>query len=162
MKFIKADFKDVEVIHSIVHSTIKEVYPKYYPEGVVDFFLTHHSLENIKKAVNIEFILLIECDGEIVGTGAIYENQIKRMFVLPEFQGKGYGSMLLDRLEQQAANKGYANVVLDFSLPAYSLYEKRGYVPIEYNKIVTKNGHVLCFHKMSKMLVKAEKLKEEV
>jgi len=38
MKFIKADFKDVEVIHSIVHSTIKEVYPKYYPEGVVDFF----------------------------------------------------------------------------------------------------------------------------
>jgi len=61
--------------------------------------------------------------------------------------------MLLDRLEQQAANKGYANVVLDSSLPAYSLYEKRGYVPIEYKK---------SFHKMSKMLVKAEKLKEEV
>jgi len=53
MKFIKADFKDVEVIHSIVHSTIKEVYPKYYPEGVVDFFLTHHSLD-VKGKTNIE------------------------------------------------------------------------------------------------------------
>jgi len=60
--------------------------------------------------------------------------------------------MLLDRLEQQAANKGYANVVLDSSLPAYSLYEKRGYVPIEYKKIVTKNGHVLCFTKCQKCL----------
>jgi len=159
MKFIKADFKDVEVIHSIVHSTIKEVYPKYYPEGVVDFFLTHHSLENIKKAVNIEFILLIECDGEIVGTGAIYENQIKRMFVLPEFQGKGYGSMLLDRLEQQAANKGYANVVLDSSLPAYSLYEKRGYVPIEYKKIVTKNRTCSLFSQNVKNACKGRKIK---
>jgi len=84
------------------------------------------------------------------------------MFVLPEFQGKGYGSMLLDRLEQQAANKGYANVVLDSSLPAYSLYEKRGYVPIEYKKNCYEKRTCSLFSQMSKMLVKAEKLKEEV
>jgi len=53
--------------------------------------------------------------------------------------------MLLDRLEQQAANKGYANVVLDSSLPAYSLYEKRGYVPIEYKKLLRKTDMFFVF-----------------
>ncbi|GAE89943.1 hypothetical protein JCM21531_3517 [Acetivibrio straminisolvens JCM 21531] len=34
---IRAAFKDVKKIHNVVQTTIK-VYPKYYPEGVVDFW----------------------------------------------------------------------------------------------------------------------------
>jgi len=161
MKFIKADFKDVEVIHSIVHSTIKEVYPKYYPEGVVDFFLTHHSLENIKKAVNIEFILLIECDGEIVGTGAIYENQIKRMFVLPEFQGKGYGSMLLDRLEQQAANK-VMPMLCWILLCLRTVFTKKGLCSDRIQKNCYEKRTCSLFSQNVKNACKGRKLKEEV
>ncbi len=152
MKIIRADLKDIDTIHSIVHSTINRVYPKYYPEGAVDFFLLHHSLDNIKKALVDEYILLIECNGEIVGTGALKDNEIKRMFITPEFQGRGYGSILLDKLEQQAVDKGFVDVVLDSSLSAYSLYEKRGYIPIKYNKIVTENGHFLCYNRMMKTL----------
>lgn len=152
MKIVRADIKDIETIHNIVHSTINRVYPKYYPEGAVEFFLSHHSLDNIKKALAEEYIILIECNGDIVGTGALKENEIKRMFIIPEFQGRGYGSILLDKLEQQAVNKGFVDVVLDSSLPAYSLYEKRGYSSIKYNKLVTENGQFLCYNTMMKAL----------
>jgi len=94
----------------------------------------------------------MEKDGQFIGTGALAENEIKRMFILPEFQKKGYGSLLLDSLEHKAAGAGCHSVVLCSSLPAFSLYEKRGYVSTKYEKIVTQRGQVLCFNRMSKLL----------
>lgn len=158
MNIIRANNDDVGTIHHIVHTTMNIVYPRYYPEHVVQFFLNHHSIDSIEKAIGLECILLLECEGKIIGTGALRENEIRRMFILPEYQGKGYGCLLLDKLEQQAMSRDYTTVVLDSSLPAYNLYVKRGYTPIKYETIVVRNGQVLCFHTMSKELHRPEYL----
>jgi len=160
MKFIKADFKDVEVIHSIVHSTIKEVYPKYYPEGVVDFFLTHHSLENIKKAVNIEFILLIECDGEIVGTGAIYENQIKECLFCRNFKAKDTVACCLTDLSNKQQTK-VMPMLCWILLCLRTVFTKKGLCSDRIQKIVTKTDMFFVFTKCQNAC-KGRKLKEEV
>jgi len=39
-------------------------------------------------------------ENKIIGTGSLFENEIKRFFILPECQGKGYGKILLDELEK--------------------------------------------------------------
>ncbi|HBT66036.1 MAG TPA: GNAT family N-acetyltransferase, partial [Ruminococcaceae bacterium] len=134
-------------IQEIVHTTINAIYPKYYPTDVVRFFLDRHSIDHIKKAISEEYILLVKEDGRFIGTGSISGNEIKRMFVLPEFQSKGYGSLLLSRLEQRAAEDGYTLVELDSSLPAYGLYERKGYIPVKNKRIVTQNGQVLFYHR---------------
>lgn len=152
MNIVVANSKDVTNILHIVQTTINKVYPKYYPEDVVKFFLDYHSIDNINKAISEEYILLIENDGKIIGTGSLLKNEIKRMFVLQEYQEFGYGSFLLDQLEHQAFNQGYTTAVLDSSLPAFSLYLKKGYKPIEYKKIITPKKQVLCYYQMSKML----------
>lgn len=152
MNIIVASFKDVTNILHIVQTTINKVYPKYYPEYVVKFFLDHHSVENISKAISEEYILVIENDGKIIGTGSLLRNEIKRMFVLPEYQGLGYGSLLLEQLEHQALNEGHTTVILASSLSAFSLYLKKGYAPIEYKKIITSEKQVLCYYQMSKTL----------
>ncbi|KOA19209.1 acetyltransferase (GNAT) family protein [Clostridium homopropionicum DSM 5847] len=150
MKIIEATLKDFNTVHEIVHTTITKIYPLYYPIDVVQFFLNHHSIDNIKNALAVEYILLIELQGRIIGTGSIFKNEIKRMFILPEFQGRGYGSVLLKELEHNAENEGYDTIILDASLPGYSLYEKRGYTSVKYNKVVTPKGHVLCYNQMLK------------
>jgi GNAT superfamily N-acetyltransferase len=155
MKIYKATLNDFDIIHKIVHTTVSEVYPLYYPEDVVQFFLNYHSLENIKGALELEYILLIEIDGEIIGTGSLSKNEIKRMFILPQFQGKGYGGIILSKLEEKALYEGYNSIILDASLPAYSLYEKRGYEPVKYNKIATPRGQILCYNQMLKVLSNA-------
>ncbi|AFS78756.1 acetyltransferase, GNAT family [Gottschalkia acidurici 9a] len=152
MKIIKETLNELEEITSIVQTTINKIYPKYYPSEVVKFFLNHHSVDNIRKALNTETIFLIELDQKLIGTWSIFKNEIKRMFILPEFQGLGYGSRLLDKLEQKAIQEGHYTVELDSSLPAYSLYEKRGYATVKYNKIITSNDQVLCYSEMSKIL----------
>ena len=39
-------------------------------------------------------------DGEIIGTGSLTDNYIMRVYVLPEYQGQGFGGMMMDELEE--------------------------------------------------------------
>ncbi len=51
MEYITATADMADAIYNILHTTIKTVYPKYYPKEVVDFFCQHHSREHILKGI---------------------------------------------------------------------------------------------------------------
>lgn len=150
MKLIKASNDHFQAVRFIVKTTIETVYPDYYPKGAVDFFLCHHSDEEIKKAVIAGGVYLIQDDDKIMGTGSINGNEISRLFVLPQYQGKGYGTAMMDELER-IVFCNHSQILLDASLPAYGMYVHRGYVPMEYHSIKTENGHYLCYHVMKKL-----------
>ncbi|MBP3604098.1 MAG: GNAT family N-acetyltransferase [Lachnospiraceae bacterium] len=149
MNIKKAKTENFEDVKLITHETIKEIYPHYYPRGVVDFFLEHHNSENITKDILADIVYLIMDGEETLGTVTIKENEICRLFVLPQHQRKGVGKQLLDFAEKKIADK-YADIILDSSLPAKDIYRKRGYIIIESHKIVTANEDVLCYDLMKK------------
>ena len=80
--------KDTELttVLQITRDTIQEIYPKYYAEGVVAFFVNHHSQERILEDIEKGTVWLLEEDGCLIGTVTIKENAINRLFVLPEYQ----------------------------------------------------------------------------
>lgn len=137
-------------VADIVRKTIQHMYPKYYPTGAVQFFLNLHCEEHIKKAMTEEQIYLAIAEGKIVGTGSIRKNEICRLFILPQYQKKGYGSGFMDCLEE-IVFKNYKTIHIDASFPAEQLYLKRGYKIISYEKIETENGDFLCYHIMEKV-----------
>ena len=149
MKFIKATLADCNIVKDIVHTTIKTIYPHYYPKGVVEFFLDHHSYDNIRKEIETETVLLLDVDGIIVGTGSTSGNELSRLYVLPQFQGLSYGTSLMEKLEE-IISTDYSAIVLASSLPGYNLYLKHGYTPTTFEKIITANEDVLCFNFMEK------------
>ncbi|MBO4866544.1 MAG: GNAT family N-acetyltransferase [Ruminococcus sp.] len=150
MKIVEATSSDIGTVKDITYSTIKTVYPKYYPSGAVDFFLKYHSDENISEDIRERrTFLCIDDDGNKVGTVTIKENDIGRLFVLPEFQGKGYGKALLDFAEN-VISRSYSEIILDASLAAKKIYLKRGYTEIEYKTVMTDNGDFLCWDIMTK------------
>ena len=139
-------------VAEIVEKTIRAFYPHYYPSGAVQFFLDLHSERKIREALAGEEIYIAEVQGEIVGTGSIRGNEICRLFILPEYQAKGYGSRLMDFLEDMVFGKYHA-VHIDASFPAESMYLKRGYRIKTYEKIETAGGDYLCYHTMEKAAV---------
>ena len=147
MKIVKAQAGDLDVIKEITQTTIKAIYPKYYPAGAVDFFLAHHSDEHILSDVLEGHVYILEVEGASVGTVTVSNDNIHRLFVLPEYQHKGYGKALLDFAEKEILNT-HEYVQIDASLPAKKLYIKRGYKEIEYNIIDTDNGDFLCYDVM--------------
>lgn len=149
MKYNKATLEDLDTIYSLVQNTIKTIYPNYYPTEVVDFFCEHHNKDNIRKDIENGVVGLLMVDGNIVGTGSFNENHITRVYVNPEYQGKGYGSYIMQCLENTISS-AYDTVYLDASLPASHLYESRGYKTIEHNKWNVENGRVLVYEVMEK------------
>ncbi len=137
------------LVTAIVHQTIAQVYPNYYPAGAVEYFLKYHSPERIRDAVGREEVYLIGCDGEYAGTGSMQGNEICRLFILPRFQGKGLGTKLMDAFEETLFTM-YSEVQVSASLPAYGMYQNRGYTQRSYHCILTENGHYLCYHQMIK------------
>ena len=146
----KADISDFDTIFRITQETIRTIYPHYYPTGAVDFFLSHHSAENIVRDIENDLVYMcIDSYMNAVGTVTVRDNELCRLFVLPKHQGNGYGRTLLNFAEEQIAQK-YDSIVLDASLPAKSIYLSRGYVITGSHTVAAQNGDFLCYDVMQK------------
>ncbi len=148
-QIVKATPADFETVATITRSTITAVYPHYYPQGAVDFFLHHHSDEAIQRDLEAGCVYLLLAEEKPVGTVTLNGKELNRLFVLPEHQGKGYGKQLLDFAENTLL-AAFGEVTLSASLPAKAIYRKRGYREIGFYCIETENGDVLCYDEMVK------------
>jgi GNAT superfamily N-acetyltransferase len=90
-------------------------------------------------ASDVNVFVIAYADGIAVGCGALREldattAEIKRMFVLPEFRGRGMSRLVLTSLEGHARVHGWATLKLEtgtLQAAAIALYESSGYRPIE-------------------------------
>ena len=143
---------DLQTVLTITHETIKAVYPHYYPAGAVAFFLDHHKPAAIERDIAENLVYLcVSADGQAVGTVTVRENDIGRLFVLPEYQGNGCGGALL-RFAEQLIGAQYDEAVLDASFAAKAIYLRHGWQETGYHLIACENGDFLCHDTMKKQL----------
>lgn len=105
MTYELAKAEDLQTIYEVVQHTIKTIYPKYYPTEVVDFFCAHHSKDAIAKDIESGCAGVLKIDGKIVATGCFADNHITRVYVLPQYQKKGYGTYIMQNIEAQIGQK---------------------------------------------------------
>lgn len=86
-----------------------------------------------------------------IGTGCYDGNYITGVYVLPNYQNRGYGSKIMDCLEMEISKK-YDTVCLDASLSAVFLYEHRGYRTIGHGIYELQNDVKLVYEIMEKKL----------
>lgn len=90
--------------------------------------------------------LVGELDGKVIAMGAFRKKnedtaEMKRMRVNPEFQGKGFGKMILDELEKRARGMGYKRMILDTSQKwtrARNFYKKNGYEEFDRKQMIVR------------------------
>ena len=131
-------------IYELIQRTIKEIYTKYYVEEAVDFFLTLHNEESILKDISEGKVYAAVVGDDVIGTGTLNGDHVNRVFVLPEFQGQGIGSLLMDHLEGEII-KDHGAVWLDSSLPAGKFWNGRGYAVKKYAECELENNKVLAY-----------------
>lgn len=153
--FIKYNHQYFEDVYNIVHKTIDIVYPKYYPIEVVDYFHQYHCKKTLENELPLEHTVLMHFNNKVIGTGSLVGHEIKRLFILPEYQGVGYGRKLLKQLEHKALLTNKSSLLLYASLPGFNFYIKNDYNMIEYNKMNLKNDSYLCYFILNKILSNA-------
>ena len=99
----------------------------------------HSFYAQFNKIDTIKNVVIFFDNNYAVGCGAFksYDEltvEIKRMFVHPDFRGKGIGAMILEELEKWALELNYFVAVLETGKKqseAIRLYEKAGYSIIQ-------------------------------
>ncbi|MES1246356.1 MAG: GNAT family N-acetyltransferase [Actinomycetota bacterium] len=103
------------------------------------------------------FLVVRDEDGGAIACGGVTrfthdenKGELKRMYVRPEARGRGLGRLVLDQLEEQARELGFASLVLetgDRQEAALALYERSGYVRIPSYPPYDTRELSLCFQK---------------
>lgn len=151
MEYIAAVTDMADVVYNVLQTTIKTVYPKYYPKEVADFFMRLHSREHVLEGIASGNMGVLVENGVIVGTGCFDGNHITGVYVLPGCQRRGCGSRIMDALEAEIMQK-HRVAVLDASLPAVHLYEHRGYRTVGHGMYELEHDVRLVYEIMEKEL----------
>jgi GNAT superfamily N-acetyltransferase len=103
------------------NGTLQQVYDKY------------------NKILNIETMVVAYLDNQSAGCGCFKPFdantvEIKRMYVKPDFRGKGLSKKILTELESWALASGFTKTILETGskqTEAIGLYSKSGYIRID-------------------------------
>lgn len=115
----------------------------------------HAFYDQFNKLNGIKYVILAKIGEEAVGCGAIKwfdegSMEIKRMFVLPSYRGKGIAKGILEELEKWAFELGFGRCVLETGKrqsEAIALYFRCGYHVIpNYGQYIGIDNSV-CFGK---------------
>lgn len=115
----------------------------------------HAFYNSLNKIDKIKHAIVLYEDDKPVACGAIREfspssMEVKRMYTIPGYRGKGIATQVLNELEKWAAELHYEKCVLEtgYRQPdAIHLYTKQGYKQIpNYGKYVNMENSA-CFEK---------------
>ena len=83
---------------------------------------------------------LIKNDGEIIGFATRYpKDRISLLYCKGDSQRKGFGTILLHKLEEEAKAEGLTSLSTEASLISYGLFLKNDWKIIRKEKIIIKN-----------------------
>lgn len=113
------------------------------------FYNQFNSLEGLSQ------VIVVYQNKKAIGCGA-FKNydlntaEIKRMYVIPEYQGKGIGSTILNELENCAKLQNFSFCILETGIrqpDAIALYQKNNYQIIENYGQYKGMQNSICFKK---------------
>jgi N-acetylglutamate synthase-like GNAT family acetyltransferase len=136
-KFRKEDAKKASrLIRQAQLITLKD----YYPRKIIDWFCKINTPSKIiAKSKKIELFVAVEGD-KILGINGLKEDQVKKFYVNPAYQGRGVGRKLIKNIENTARKRKIRKLVVRSSLYAEGFYKKMGFRRIK--KIKSGRGNI--------------------
>jgi putative acetyltransferase len=145
---IRFDRPDSNDAQSLIQQLDEDLLRRYPTQAV-------HGLHPQDVADPTLTFLIASVDGKAVGCGALRYlapdvGEVKRMFVLPEFRGRGIARRILSALESRGRELGYSALQLETGThqpEAIGLYKAAGYAEIPRFGAYADNPFSVCFEK---------------
>lgn len=131
MRIRKFREEDATKVCYLVRRNIKEILPDYYSKEVCDYLYDCFSLKKFLKRTKNRNIFVAVKRKKIIGVIELDEAQIRSFYVNPDYQNKGIGKILYNKIEEIANSKKIKKLFVKSSLNAQGFYEKLGFKKIK-------------------------------
>lgn len=134
MEIRRFQLKDATETAGVIAKTLKISNSKDYPKEYIEANIVSHSAEILIERAKEGHMYIVCDDSQIIGCGAIAgywgstnESILLTIFVLPEYQGKGIGTTIIETLEQDEYFLRAKRIEIPASITAVEFYRKMGY-----------------------------------
>ncbi len=128
VKFKKGDERKVA---NLCKKCILEINKKDLSKKQSDLLVYEFSTKGIIRYSKLAEVYVAKDGDKPVGTVTLFNNQIKGMFVHPDYQMQGVGLLMLKHVEDVALKNGHIFTFLNSSSFAIDFYKKTGYKKVK-------------------------------
>lgn len=121
---------DIEQLHQMHMSSIKDLCSSHYEDGAIRAWSGRAlNIGLRKKAIAEDVVNVLEIEGHIQGFYHVKPStgSIEAVFVSKEIAGHGFGKLLLEEAIEVLETSGCKLVSLESTLNAIGFYEKHGF-----------------------------------
>ena len=126
--------KDAEKVSSLIIHTVRISNIEDYSAELMEELIKYQQAENVLERAGGTHFYVAQDGNEIIGCGAIGpywgkedESSLFTIFVLPEYQGKGIGTKIIETLEKDEYFLRSKRIEIPSSITAVNFYRKFGY-----------------------------------
>ncbi len=130
----------VDLFYTTVHTINAADYSReeleaWAPSDKSDFCL--------EKQLDESYCIVVEESGKILGfANATSRDTFDCLYVDKDYQKRGVGHLLANKIEQYCKKQGAEIINVDVSLTALSFFEQRGYVILNQQVVVRRNQYL--------------------
>ena len=144
----KAKIDEAQAIIDLHADTIRRVNSKDYTPTQIESWIGKPNLEFYKSAIRDgEFYVYVTENGSILGEGHLNKNAIFGLYVSADHLGKGIGSAILERMEDDAVNAGFTELRTTSTITALGFWRSKGYEELEHIKFGKAELHAVKMRK---------------
>lgn len=142
--------EDLEAVKSLIDETIEVSY-SIYPHEVIDHWMRdHHSRERILSEARDGYTIVLEYERRIAGTGTLLGTNIRRVFIQPSYQRRGFGKLIMHKLEKQALANGIGTLELTSTVISKRFYDFLGYTILREDHFSAGANRKFRYYRMTK------------
>ena len=147
--------EDAKAVCDVHIASIRILCAKDYTSEQIAAWVSNCTPENYRIAIEkMGETMFVARKGEaIIGFSALFESEIRAIYVHPNYTRQRVGTLLLEALERAAVNRNIDKLKLSASINAKSFYESCGYQVIEYSVHTLPSGVKIPCVDMEKSLV---------
>ncbi len=126
--------EDAQEVSEVIRTTIRISNTKDYPAELMDELIASETPEAVLGRSSWTHFYVAGDEGKIIGCGAIGpywgkedESSLFTIFVLPEYQGKGVGRLIVETLEKDEYFLRAKRIEIPASITGVPFYLKLGY-----------------------------------
>lgn len=123
----RATLDDAPAIAALIQRTLRVSNAADYSVAEIGHVLALFTPGRVATRIERQDVFVAEIDGEIAATVGYEGGQLWALFVAPERQRLGLGSLLVRHIEDHARQHGDRQLGLSASLTGVDFYERLGY-----------------------------------
>jgi GNAT superfamily N-acetyltransferase len=133
---------DADAVSHLIRNTMRISNSADYPMERLQPLIDYFSPGKVEALSRERTCFVAEEGGAIVGTAALDGDELVSFFVSPLKQRRGIGSLLLERLEAVASERGLRELRVSASLAGVSFYRRNWFQPAGDPVEATAGVHV--------------------